>query len=480
MIEKNKLKWIYVVCGIFILLNTFFITNEFYWFVLFPLIILIILLFFFSLDKLLLLLAFLTPLSINFKDISGGFGLTIPTEPLLFGMMLFFILKLIYDKKYDIKIFRHPVTIALFINLFWMLITLLTSELFGVSFKYFIARLWFISAAFFLGVPLFKEFKNIGRFIWLYILAFVIVIFYTTINHSMYGFSEKTGHWVMSPFYNDHTAYGAMLAFFIPLLGFFSFNSKYKKRIRVFSFLTLGLFLVAFVLSYCRAAWLSLLLAMIIWLFTIFKIRMRWILLSLLFLIGLFFIYQDTILQKMEKNKQASSTDFIKHVQSVSNISTDASNLERINRWNSAIKMFKERPIFGWGPGTYQFIYGPFQASKDKTIISTSAGDRGNAHSEYIGPLAESGVLGTLTFILIIIYVVITVVRIFRKTNNRHIRRFTLALFMGLITYCIHGFLNNFLDSDKASIPFWGFIAMIVAIDLYHSSGMQNDSKTNV
>jgi putative inorganic carbon (HCO3(-)) transporter len=28
--------------------------------------------------------------------------------------------------------------------------------------------------------------------------------------------------------------------------------------------------------------------------------------------------------------------------------------------------------------------------------------------------------------------------------------------------------LNNFLDTDKAFVPFWGFIAMLVAIDVYH------------
>jgi hypothetical protein len=33
----------------------------------------------------------------------------------------------------------------------------------------------------------------------------------------------------------------------------------------------------------------------------------------------------------------------------------------------------------------------------------------------------------------------------------------------------VHGFLNNFLDTDKASVPFWGFTAIIVAIDLFHT-----------
>jgi len=36
-----------------------------------------------------------------------------------------------------------------------------------------------------------------------------------------------------------------------------------------------------------------------------------------------------------------------------------------------------------------------------------------------------------------------------------------------LITYYAHGLMNNFLDTDKASVPFWGFTAMIVALDFY-------------
>ena len=38
---------------------------------------------------------------------------------------------------------------------------------------------------------------------------------------------------------------------------------------------------------------------------------------------------------------------------------------------------------------------------------------------------------------------------------------------LGLITYYIHGTMNNFLDTDKLSVPFWGFTAIIVAIDIH-------------
>ena len=45
-----------------------------------------------------------------------------------------------------------------------------------------------------------------------------------------------------------------------------------------------------------------------------------------------------------------------------------------------------------------------------------------------------------------------------------------LVILLGFITYVVHGGLNNFLDTDKASVPFWGFVAALVAIDLYHKN----------
>jgi O-antigen ligase len=189
--------------------------------------------------------------------------------------------------------------------------------------------------------------------------------------------------------------------------------------------------------------------------------------LSTVFFIALFFSW-DTIVMKLERNRQDSSAEITEHVQSITNISTDASNLERLNRWSSAWRMFKARPFVGWGPGTYMFQYAPFQHSTEKTRISTNAGDKGNAHSEYIGPLSESGVFGMLSFLILIICVVYYSITMYPRINNKEHRLYFVSLFLGLVTYLIHGILNNFLDTDKASAPFWGFIAAIVALDVYH------------
>jgi O-antigen ligase len=181
-------------------------------------------------------------------------------------------------------------------------------------------------------------------------------------------------------------------------------------------------------------------------------------------------IYQTEIVMKLERNRQDASQDFDKHIQSISNISTDASNLERLNRWNAAFRMFAQRPIFGWGPGTYSFEYAPFQEAREKTIISTNMGDKGNAHSEYIGPLCESGVLGVLSFVAIILCTLSTGFRLYYSLKDNETKKIVLVTLLGFITYIVHGGLNNFLDTDKASVPFWGFVAMLVAIDIYHNN----------
>ncbi len=468
MIEKFKLKWVYIISILFIILNSILIIKEYYWGAVIPVALLFALLFIFSLDTIILLIVFFTPLAINVQDFNLGFGVSLPTEPLMAAVLILFFLKIIFKNDYDYKLVKHPLSIAIIINLLWILICSFTSELPLVSVKFFIARLWFVIPFYFLGIILFRNPKNIDRFIWLYLISLSGVIVYTIVHHALWGFSEQAGHWVMSPFYNDHTAYGAALALFIPVTISYLFVDNIKKSVKFFVFLTITLLFIAVILSYSRAAWLSLAGALGVFVLIYFKIKFRYVFLSFAGVLIIFFTFQNQLLNKLEKNKQDSSSDFLEHIESMANISSDASNLERLNRWSAALRMFEERPFWGWGPGTYQFIYAPFQTSREKTIISTNAGDLGNAHSEYIGPLSESGILGLLSFLGIAICGLIIAFRNNKYLINNNLRYINLGVTLGLITYLLHGFLNNFLDTDKASVPFWGFWAIIVAISYYY------------
>ncbi|NOZ46080.1 MAG: O-antigen ligase family protein [Chlorobi bacterium] len=478
MINNKKIAWVIFISVVFILINAFFIYKENLLLSIIPLGLLIVFAGFLYLDKLVLAVVFLAPLSVPLSKISSieGIDMFLPTEPILFGILLIFIAKLLLDNKFDKKIIYHPVSIAIYFSLFWMLVTSLTSTMIAVSLKYLLARLWFIVAFYFIATQIFINIKNIKKYNWLYISALIIVIFYTWINLSKTGFlDQKAAHVAASPFYKDHTSYGSVLAMYIPFLIGFSFYKNYSILKRRAVLLITFILIAAIIFSYTRAAWLSLTPAFVVWLIIKLKIRFRTLAFIGIIFLALFFVYKNQIFIKLERNKTESSTNMESHLKSMANIRSDASNLERINRWNSAIRMFKEKPMFGWGPGTYMFQYAPFQRSYEKTIISTNTGRAGNAHSEYLGPLAESGVLGTLSIILIIIFTIITALKVINNAEKKEVRFLALMALLGLITYYTHGFLNNFLDTDKASAPFWGFTAMIVALDVYHTR--QNTNK---
>jgi hypothetical protein len=48
-------------------------------------------------------------------------------------------------------------------------------------------------------------------------------------------------------------------------------------------------------------------------------------------------------------------------------------------------------------------------------------------------------------------------------------RHLFMGAFLGLVTYYVHGVLNNYLDLDKASVPFWGFTIMVVMFDIRYA-----------
>ena len=469
MSKKAKIGWLYIIAAIFVAVALYLLVNKNnYLFFAVPVVLGVLLLYIFSLDKVMMLISFSVPLSIVLEELEQ-LAVSLPAEPLLAGVLILFIAKLLYEGKYDQNIARHPVSIVIYCMFIWMIVTTITSEMPVVSIKFFVSRLWFIVPSFFFCALVFKKPKNIDGFIWLYMASLCIVVIYTTINHAKYGFDNDSAHWVMSPFYNDHTACGAALAIYLIYAITYALLPGIKTSRRIVILGVVALLSLAMVLSSCRAAWVSLAAALAVLICVLLRIKFRWIFTTVVILTGLFFAFQHQIIDALEHNSQDASGDVVENIQSITNISTDASNLERINRWQSAFRLFAERPVFGWGPGTYQFVYAPYQMSKEKTIISTNAGDKGNAHSEYIGPLSEQGFIGSLLVFILVITVVYTGLKAYRRAKNKKAKVLVLGATLAFFSYFVHGFLNNFLDTDKLAVPVWSCAALIVVIDLYYA-----------
>lgn len=423
---------------------------------------------FLAMDKVLWFLLLSTPFSVEiyFEDLKFAVG--VPGEPFMAGLLILFILKLIVEGKFHPRFSAHPMSVTLMLYLVWMFISAMASSMPFVSMKYFLARLWFVVVFYYLFSLLLKKEENLKKFYWFYLAPLVIVILYTIARHIEYGLTKQASTWVMTPFFREHTNYGAALAMYFPVSFVFAFLIKDQPWIKgiyigVFMILTAGL-----ILSFTRAAWLSVVVAFGVLMVLILRIKWYVVMGGVVLAAGLILYNWSDIYMSLSKNQKVSSDDLGEHVTSATNISTDVSNLERINRWKSAIRMFKERPVLGWGPGTYMFQYAPFQKPHEKTIISTNNADLGNAHSEYLGPLAEMGFPGLLFVLAIVLQIFLLGHKIYNSTLKSETRYLVLAAFFGLITYFSHGLLNNFLDLDKSAVSVFSFISVIVCADLYY------------
>ena len=477
MTKNNSQVLVVFFVSLFVVSNTYLISEEKYWGILLPLLVGVISMAILRVDLLLTLVAFLTPMSTSLKELGInnpiGVEMALPTEPLLFGLMIIAWLKMFSDKKLFKGLYSHPISIAIIVYLAWLFITSLSSSLPSVSIKLLITRLWFISSFYVLGFAWFQEKKNIHKFVKAYLLGLFLVAIYTILTHATRGFEHEAAHWVMTPFFKDHTSYGMALALLLPF-AFYMSKWCYKDKRSIFFTIVLMVLIVATILSYTRAAWLSLLVALVVYALIKFRIKFSLLLTVFTFLAGFIFLFQTDILMALEKNSQDSSDSFTEHISSMSNVSTDASNLERINRWKSAIRLYEERPILGWGAGTYQFNYAPYQNYYEKTIISTNSGNMGNAHSEYLSMLAETGWPGLVIFLAMIAVVFTKAIKLYPNLEDAQEKWILMACILGLTTYFTHALLNNFLEMDKASVPIWAFIAIIVVLDDKHKNTVLN------
>lgn len=478
---KNTYVFYFVIIS-YILINAYvllFAKDMFYLFNLLPFAILIILLAIFDIEKIMYIMVFSTPLAISLKELgyNEGLNLSLPSEPLMIGITLIYFLNELTNRVTDKRILKHPITIIIFIQLLWIFVTTVTSELPIISMKFILARIWFLTSCYFICTQLFKKKSTIIYHLMFYAVALAIVAIITTVKHASYQFDEKIADWIVSPFYNDHTAYGAALAMYIPVMCGLLFMKNISTPVKVFCFALLTIFLVSIIVSFARAGWLSLVVSLLVLISLLLKIKFRTILFTIIGTVFIFLSFQTEILMILGRNNTDSDGDITANIESMSNISTDASNLERLNRWSCALQMFEEKPVFGFGPGTYQFLYAPYQKSSLKTVISTNFGDKGNAHSEYLGPLAEQGFLGFLIVVVLVFAVMFLGYRLVYTVKDKSIKILTITLLMGMSTYFVHGFLNNFLDTDKASVPFWGFLAMLVCIDVYYKDEQKENEK---
>lgn len=420
-------------------------------------------------DWLLISIAASIPFSINFRFEGINLGMILPSEPLSALLAIICLIRW-FTGEYTIPSGLRRASWFLLVWLFVLFCFLPFSHYFGVSLKWLIVQsvyaisyfiVWFLLRA---RYPYLLR-KSLIAFLW----SMGIVSLFISIKHGAYGFNKSMAMLVPPPYFSDHTLYGAALAMSFPMALYFwqERDSVTKKRLQPFYlWLTLVIMLgIGIALCNSRAVWVSLFVGIALWLVWKKGIRSKHIAFLTLASLMIYLPFQTEIhllLAQNKSNSKAAKAKLNDQIQSVTNIRTDVSNVERINRWQSAIRMIAEKPITGFGPGTYQFTYIPFQKNREMTEISVtrpsnrySQGIGGTAHSEYLLALSEQGIPAAT------IYFTFFILTIWLFLARGPLHTFESYLLIAWISFFFHGFFNNFMDNNKAAFLFYTLTALI-------------------
>lgn len=418
-------------------------------------------------------IAFLLSIVVDRKNLFGPFFIAIALlSPVSFGLTILQTTEIVAPIEYLIIVIAPVVLLRYYRTSFALLIkhpwpalwllsflpAIFSSEMPVISIKYFILNGLYV-LVFFYGLLEWRE--NGGDFTDLvkaFGLGLVVVLIYGVTNFIGYDFNPVTISGLYKPFFYSHTYLGACLAF---VAAFAWGKSKTDWRWIVAAIF----FSLATVYTNSRAALWSLIGLAAIALLLQLGPRTRWILPVLVLLVGFVFGGFQKIEAALNFDQYQShdpNANLIENSMSVANIKTDVSNIERLNRWVSALNMAHERPLTGFGPGTYQFTYIPFQEKRLENRLTVKnpdhppEGSGGTAHSELLLLLAENGWPSLLFFLVIIgrwIY--------FGFWPSAAKQAVVLPLFFGLFTFFFHMNFNNFLNQPAAALLFWSFGAIL-------------------
>jgi len=410
-------------------------------------------------------------------DLPNGLGLDLPTE--LFMILLTgisFFLLLINSSKISAAYFLHPISILILIHMSWIGFTTLISTYPINSIKYLLAKTWYIVPFYCLPFYFLSSKKDILFTIKYLLLSIALSCLYVWFNHAQTGFSFADINPSGYPIFRNHVNYACLILVCIPFYFLYIFQHKGRWKAPLY---LLGIFLVASIFqSYTRAA----MIALIIGLVSVYIIKWKLIIPSLVIttIISIFAITSllknnEFILHAPDYNKTITHQKFDDLVDATAK-GEDISTMERAYRWVAGYYMIQDKPIAGFGPGTFYSNYKSYTISLFKTYVSDNP-ERSTVHNYYFLVLLEQGVIGFLLFISILLYALIRGQYLYHQLKGFE-KQLIMAAMVCLIMISTINLINDMIESLKVGSFFFISLSIIVAVDLnYHKNKKAHKAK---
>ncbi|HEB62132.1 MAG TPA: O-antigen ligase family protein [Bacteroidetes bacterium] len=404
----------------------------------------------------------------------NGMGIDIPGEPVLIIITFFtFIFIAARYSKLDLKYLKNPITIILLIHLTWILFTTLFANNSIISFKFFLAKLWYVIPMYFLPIMVLEK-DNLKPVLRNLLLISTFMVIFVLAKHSLTYFDFSTVSGAVSPFFRNHVSYASLITIIFPF--WFLLLHWYKNRFSKFLIYTgIILFIAGIFLSYTRAAHIALL--SMIFVYFIIKYRLiKYVLIlstiSIVFLFGYILSDNKYLDLAPDYNKTITYDDFDDIVNATYQ-GTDLSTMERLYRWVSGYNMIQERPLTGFGPGNFYSSYRPYTVTSFTTYVSDNP-EKSGIHSYYLMTLVDQGFPGLLIFLALVFYSLIHGEYLYHRLKDPELKRILIAVMLSIVSIYLILLINDMIESIKTGTIFFFDLALLILIGKWGKVAEQN------
>ena len=402
------------------------------------------------------------PLSVEFS-FSDQLGTDLPDEPLMLAVSVLSVLYLVYRlTPFRSRLWHHPLLISLLAWIGWMTITTMVSTTPWISFKFLLAKSWYIGA--FLLAPLIwlRDRKSIRRALYCLFVPLFLLALLSVIRHAFEGFSFISSSAVVQPYFRNHVVYSAMLMTLVPVL-FFSRRFTQKKQLWDAAMI---LVLVALFFSYARGAWLALFVGVGAYLLLRNRLLVYgYAVILLLSILTIVWLKQgDRYLQfAPDYRTTIFHSDFQDHWRATYQ-GKDVSSVERFYRWISGVRMVEEKPLIGFGPSSFYTRYRQYTVPAYKTWVSNNP-DRSTVHNYFLLTAVEQGIPGLIIFLILFGALLFYAEKLYHLYRAIWTGQLAAGIAVIVVMLGVVNFWSDLIETDKIGSIFFLSIALLLILD---------------
>lgn len=321
-------------------------------------------------------------------------------------------------------------------------------------------------------IPLYVYFRNRGikhSYFW-YGLAIGAVVAAFVTAYDIYILNERRAHGITHPiiFASIALMLGGMC-----MSGVSWFKRKVSWKV-VIPVVALICSLFAVILSQSRGVWVALpFLLLIVFLYARKSILLKFqiaFFIALIVLISIIYVVpqtgvRDQVVRTINSLELYSGSEINSHKRTTS-------VGKRLEMWQAAWDMFKEKPLIGIGWGHY---HEELNKQIDMGLRNESVGKHVHPHNQFLSALASGGVIGFIITVLLFLVPIWLFVRLIKNSSSEQVKSLALAGVVLIVGYMVFGLSEAILERARPVNFFAFYLAAIMAA--IHSQQFKINSK---